>query len=84
MKQTYYNTNLGQYPTTMNNEAKDQNQNRIRKGSSSCQHKDLSFEESAVPQTDRKSGFRTFSKELFTCSHVSGSIFERDWLCKVI
>ena len=49
-----------------------------------CQHKDFGFEESAVPQTHMESGFRTFSEGFFTRSHGSGSILERDWLCKVI
>ena len=73
-----YSTDLGEWPTNMNNEAKD---HWIRKGSSTCQLKDLSFEALVVPQTDRESGFRTFSGGLFTCSHVSGSIAEWDWHC---
>ena len=77
MEHTFYSTDLGEWPANINNEAKE---HWIRKGSSTCQYKDLSFEESAVPRTDRESGFGTFSEGLFTRSHVSGSIVERDWL----
>ena len=62
----------------MNNKAKE---HWIRKSSSTCQHKDSNFEESAVPRTDRESRFRTLSEGLFTRSHISGSIVEWDWLC---
>ena len=51
------------------------------KGSSTCQHKDLRFGESAVPRTDRESRFWTCYEGLVPCSHVSGSIVEGDWLC---
>ena len=78
MEHTFYSTDLGEWPTNINNEVK---KHWIRKGSSSCQHKDLSFEESAVPRTDTESGFRTFFEGLFTRSHVSGSIVQREWLC---
>ena len=64
-----------EWPIHINNEVKEQ---WIKKGSSTCQHKDLSVEESAAPRTDRKSGFRTFSKGLFTRSHVYGSVVERN------
>ena len=37
----------------------------IRKSSSTCQHKNLSFDESAVLGTYRVSGFRTCSEGLF-------------------
>ena len=49
MEHTVYSTNLGEYLTNKNNEA---NGHWIRNGSSTCQHKDSSFEESAVSQTD--------------------------------
>ena len=44
----------------MSNEAKE---HWIREGLNTCQHKDLSFDDSAVPQTDSKSGFSTSSKD---------------------
>ena len=78
MEYTFYSTDLSKWRTNMNSEAKE---HRTRKGLSACQHKDLSFEESAVSRTDSEFGCRTFSKGLFTRSHVSGSIVERDWLC---
>ena len=53
MEHTFYSTDLVEWPTNMNNEAKG---HWIRKDSSTCQHKDLSFEESAVPRTNRGSG----------------------------
>ena len=62
----------------MSNEAKE---HWIRKGCSTSQHKNLSFEESVVPRTNRESGFRTCSEGLFTGSHISGSNVERNWLC---
>ena len=42
---TFYSTDLGELRTNMNSEAKE---HWIRKGSSTCNYKDLSFEESAV------------------------------------
>ena len=54
MEHTVYSTNLADWPTNTNNEAKE---HKIRKGSSTCQHKNLSFEESAVSRTDGESGF---------------------------
>ena len=55
MEHTFYSTDLGEWPANINNEAKE---HWIRKGSSTCQHKDLkSFEESAVPRTDGSLGF---------------------------
>ena len=75
MEHTFYSTGLGEWPTIMNDEAEEY---WIRKGSSACQHKDLSFEESAVSGTDAHSGFRIFTEGLFTRSHVSGSIVEQN------
>ena len=66
---------MGEWPTNMNNEAKE---HWIRKGSGTCRNKDLSFEESAVSRTDKEFGFRTFAEGLFTRSHASGSIVERE------
>ena len=60
MEHAFCSTDLGGWPTNMNNEAKE---HWIRKGSITCQHKNLSFEESAVPRTDRESRFRTCSEE---------------------
>ena len=60
MEHTVYSTDLGEWPINVNNEAKE---HWIRKGSSTCKHKDLSFEESAVPRTDREPEFRTSSKD---------------------
>ena len=77
MGHTFYSTDMGEWPTNMNNEAKEP---CIRKVSSICQHKDLSFEEYTVPRTDGESGLRTYSEGLFIRSHVSGTIVERDWL----
>ena len=75
MEHTFHNTDLGEWPTNMNNEAKE---HWIRKVLSTCQHKDSSFEELAVLQKDRESGFQTFSEGLFTSSHISGSTVKQD------
>ena len=71
MEHTFHITDLGGWPTNINNEAKE---HWIRKGSSTRQLKDLSLKESAVPRTYRESGFRTCSEGLFTRSCVSGFI----------
>ena len=49
MEHSFYGTGLGEWPNNMNYEAKE---HWIRKGSSTCQHKDLNFEEPAVPRTE--------------------------------
>ena len=53
----------------------------IRTGLSTCQHKNLNCEESAVSRTNGESGFWTCFEWLFIRSQVSGSIVERDWFC---
>ena len=45
MEHTFYSTDIGERPTNISNEVKE---HWIRKGSSTCHQKDLSFEKSAV------------------------------------
>ena len=48
-----WNTHLDEWPTNINNKAK---KHWIRKGSSTCQHKESNFKESPVHRTDREPG----------------------------
>lgn len=47
MEHTLYSTDLGEWLTNMNKEAKG---HWLRKDSKACQHKDLSSEELAIPR----------------------------------
>ena len=80
MEHTLYSTDLGEWLTNMNNEAKG---HWLRKDSKAFQHMDLSSEELAIPRKSWQFHERVgnFSEGLFTCSHASGAIVEWDWLC---
>ena len=60
MEHTVYSTNLGDWPNNTNNEGKE---HWIRKGSSTCQHKNLSFEELQLHEQIGSLGFELALKD---------------------